>query len=988
MNTTKLLTLGLIILGLFGLSGMTTATVTIADGNDGVNFAGEALTATWTGSSLNTYVWVTSDASNLSNVSAYCIGTPSAGLKLSYVSSYVLNTSINCTGAGTYFIYVNNTNNETSPEASASNENTYFGLNTFNVTVSPDYNTFGVLAGDNVTVTIATAGPLPGSTRVGATFTVATTETGATPVKVSADSASGNVTYIIPVTSTAAVSNVTVSNGAAQGTGKYAVRTFNIKAYDRTISTNESDKVVLEALDATGNAANYSSAKGDLTFALVISGLADNVWNGGSQTLNVVFPSGANTSVISTKLATGTTTGTATITATCANLTLSDAANYLVIGTGQNVTITSTKLNATVTTTFNVDQNVTINGWINNDTATVNINITNGTAVVKNITGITPAAGGAWTTTWDTALTTLVNVGNYTILAWKNGSVNNSENATATITLTDAIAVTSTTSTYNGTNLTDAVYADGTLTINGTSSRVTGKPVLVNVTNAAGYTSISTPSVTNGTFGTTWTATVTAAGTYTVTVTDGLVIASKTITVLNNLTAAIPANGPVASTVALKGTSTRIDATNVSINVTDASSIKVLTNAQATITSRNWTYNWATYMNGNTSQAALVAGVYTVTVYDGITTTSGTITLDTGSINGVTAAPASIFLDDTVNITGTSTFPIGTNVFVNVTNCAGVTINSTTASVLADQTFLVQWVPSTAWANIVTNTAIRAGVPATLCVAANISTKTGSTNFTIKDDLALTTATSAVTGDLVILTGTSSRTNTTGITITVSLANYAVTQNAQVSGGVFTNNTYYATTTGLIGGAALPAGTYTINATDGVVSVIKNITIVADGVITITTPVQFQNISIGDNYNIIGTSNRANGTGVNITIAGQNNTKTNATVNTLGAFNATWNTTGYVSGYYYITAQAVVNGALAESTTVAAFLTSQTTTTTTTTTTTSTSINGTTTTSTTLGTIPEHPTITQVINAINLWAADEMTLDELLIWIQRWASSA
>jgi len=32
------------ILGLFGLSGMATASVTIADGNDGINFAGEKLT--------------------------------------------------------------------------------------------------------------------------------------------------------------------------------------------------------------------------------------------------------------------------------------------------------------------------------------------------------------------------------------------------------------------------------------------------------------------------------------------------------------------------------------------------------------------------------------------------------------------------------------------------------------------------------------------------------------------------------------------------------------------------------------------------------------------------------------------------------------------------------------------------------------------------------------------------------------------------------
>jgi len=265
----------------------------------------------------------------------------------------------------------------------------------------------------------------------------------------------------------------------------------------------------------------------------------------------------------------------------------------------------------------------------------------------------------------------------------------------------------------------------------------------------------------------------------------------------------MPASGPVASTVTLKGTSTRTDGINVSINVTDAMSAPVLTNAQATIASNNWTYTWNTYLNGNTSQPALVPGTYTVTVTDGIATTIKTITLDTGSLSNVAAAPSSIFLDETVNITGTSTFPAGTTVSVNITNCAGATISTTTATLAADQSFLATFTPNTALTAIKANTSIAAGHPVTLCAAANISDKKGETTFEIKDDLALTTAASAVTGEPVILAGTSSRQNNTQITITVSRLNYLVSRYATVSGGVFRNTTYYATLDGTISGTPL-----------------------------------------------------------------------------------------------------------------------------------------------------------------------------------------
>jgi hypothetical protein len=960
MNTTKLLTLGLLIFGLFGLSGIATATVTIADGNDNVKFVDEALTISWTGTTNPyTYVWVTND-SNPTESSTFCIGNYTTGMQTTD-SSYVLNTTLNCTTAGVYYAIVNNTDASTSPNASGSMEKQFFYLNAFTVAVSPDYNTLGVFSGDNATVTISTTGPQSASSRVAATFTVATTES-ATPVKTSTDAASGNITYKIPVSTTAGTYNVTVTNGAANGTGKYAVRTFNIKADDRTVSTNATS-VTLESLNESGSAANYTTSSGtDAVFNLTISGKSDDVWNAtGNYTITVAFPKNTNTSTVAVNLTTGATTGTATITATCQNFTLSDSTTYTDYAANQNITIRNTKYNGTATSTFNVDQTVTITGWTNNASAVI-LNITNGSALVKNLTA-TPASNGTWTVDWDTSTSTLYNLGTYTILAWKNGSVNNSENATTTITLNDAIGINSTTSARNGSTLTDVVYADDTMTINGTSTRADGATITVNVTNSAGYTDSQTVTVTNGTFTAVWNTTnvqITASGTYTVKVNDSLVSASKTVTVLNNLTVNAPTTGPTGSNVTISGTSTRANGTIIYLTATDAYSFSVMpTNANATVSGGNWSYNWST-VNPNTL-ASLPAVTYTIKANDTISTATDTITLDTGSVSGVTAAPASIFLDDTVNITGTTSFPAGTAVGINITNCAGVSINTTTATVASDQTFLATFTPNVALPNIKANTSITNGT-ATLCAVANVGAISGSTTFTIKDDLALTTAASAVTGENVILTGTSSRQNNTAINITVSLPNtiYSITEATTVSGGTFTNNTYYATNTGLFGGPNLPAGTYTINATDGIVSVTKTLNIVTTGVIQITAPTEDQNIAIGTNFMIQGTSNRINGTGVNITITGQNTTKLTATVNESGVYNTTWNTTGYAAGYFYINVQHVVGGVLTDSSaTVRVILTAATTTTTTTTTT----LNGTTTTSTTTSTTSTtSPAGTIVIN--------------------------
>jgi len=60
---------------------------------------------------------------------------------------------------------------------------------------------------------------------------------------------------------------------------------------------------------------------------------------------------------------------------------------------------------------------------------------------------------------------------------------------------------------------------------------------------------------------------------------------------------------------------------------------------------------------------------------------------------------------------------------------------------------------------------------------------------------------------------------------------------------------------------------------------------------------------IGGNVEVAGTSNRASGQAINITVSGLNSSTLNTVVNTSGGFNATWDTSGILSGYYTLYAQ-------------------------------------------------------------------------------------
>lgn len=944
MDTKWMMTYGLVLIGLFGMSSIASA-VTLSDGNDGIYFAGETITLTWTGSSLYNYVWVTANNGNLADNTSYCLGNSSMGMQLISQTTYVLNTSKICTTSGVYYVYVNNTEASTSPLLVSTFDHVGMLLNNFTIAVSPDYTNYGVFGGDNATIVITTAGPQPASQRVGATFNVSTNETGVTARSVSTDSTAGTQTYVIPVSGTAGTFTVHVLDGAANQTGYYAVRQLMVTAIDRAANSNATNGITLTSVNQTGGLANASSSAGtNMVFAITISGKADDIWGSvaGNYTVNKTFVTGTNTAIVADRLQTGA-AGTATVTASCLNFTKSSSTTYIDHAAGENITISSVQFNGTATTTFVADQIITVSGWTVDAVTPVTVNLTNMTKW-SALTNTVSAANNTWMVLINTSDYSLPNVGTYTIRV-------NSSNGTAAvnITITDAVAISSANSTRNGTSLVSQVYVDDTLVINGTSVRADGKTLTVNIT-AGTYSNLTTVTVAAGKWSSTWVANSNAAtgvGGFLVKVKDdNLTNTELLVTVTDNLAITGPTNAPTATTVLVKGTSSRANGTLVYVNATAVSFPivnQMAAGANGSVSGQNWSYNW--------DASSLPAGTYTITATDGLTTTSAQIILGTGSLTGVAVTPAALYLDDTVNITGSTTYPVGTTVGVNITNCSGGVIWSTTTTVAADQTFLQAFTPINQAANLKAKSGLVAGGNVTLCVALNITSVSAATSIVIKDDLALTTVSSAVGGDQVMLTGTSSRVNSTVITVVVSFNSlYTQTRLPTVSGqsldfttGMFSGGVaYYATSDGTLSGSALPAGTYTINATDSVVTVTKTLNVVADGAIAITKPTTGQDIT-GGPIAIEGTSNRVNGTALNISITGQNTTVINTKVNISGMFNASWDTTGWLGGVYYIRAEVLGQ----ESTTINMIFTATTSTTSTSTTsTTTTTIEGQTTTST------------------------------------------
>ena len=989
MDAKKLLAFGLIILGIFGMSGVGSATISFNDGGDNIYFIEEIVTINWDDTGSFTYLWIADESSPDEN-STYYIDATSHLLpyQVNYTSQYSLNTSI-LNGTGSFYVFINNTEIEyaSTPNASSYGAIKALPLNNFSISVSPDGNdmnesTYGVLGGDNVTLIITTEGVNTHGQRATASFVVASTESGATVTRTYNDTTHGNITYKITTTSTANnTRNVTVTNGyAEQGQGVYAVREFNIKAYDMLVNSTYVNRTILESLNASGGVANFTTNTGrDLICTITTNGTNDH-FNNSLKFINVTFADKSNSTlgIVKINLTTGNDAGYRTLTVSCVNTSFTDSTTYYVHAASENMTIKSTSYNETIKTTFYVDQNVTISGWAENISARINVNITqpNGSVIwINNDSSI--ATNGDWNVTWNTNdnwssatnAMPFLPVGTYTIFAWENASLG--ENYTTTITITDGFDVTLVKGIHNASIVRDNLaYVDDVVNINGTSTRLNGENITANITGGSGtggYVNdtanatvangvMNVETGCNGTFSITWnTSTIVAAGNttgiYTIFVTDGILNETQTITLENNLTVDVPATGPTGSSITLNGTSTRMDGTSINITIKVLGSIPVLqggSNVSTNVSEGKWGFVWNTYVDGNVDEAALDAGSYTVTVTDNVSTTSGTIVLGTGELT-MDVSTTSAYVDELINISGTTNLPQGTNLTINITNntfCNGSAIYSTTVLVNASQMYSLNWTPNSSAANLKSSTLFATtGSPINVCVEVSNGTATVNTTLELKDDLTLTIGDSVVGGDQVYLTGISSRVNGTPIGISIRTTSYSqignttvTEQNTVYSSGIFRNTTYYATVDGLITGAALPSGlVLTINATDGIVHVVKTVAI-TDPTIVITTPTEGQEISIGEEVLITGTSNRVNGTNITFTITGPDysNSSRRTQVNLSGMYNATWITSGLTAtGLYYITAEGTTT---VERDTVSVTITAATTTTTTTTSTTTTTI--------------------------------------------------
>jgi len=301
------------------------------------------------------------------------------------------------------------------------------------------------------------------------------------------------------------------------------------------------------------------------------------------------------------------------------------------------------------------------------------------------------------------------------------------------------------------------------------------------------------------------------------------------------------------------------------------------------------------------------------------------------------------------------------------------------------------------------------------------------------DDLTIMSQDSILEGEKLALFGGSGRRNGTSITIKIDEGNATVTKTAGVSGqnthyasGTYLNTNYSAPSTGCDEFAPFSCyNSIKINATDGIVSVTKNVTVASKGFLNLTRPQEpidptgsrGLEIAIGTSVDIEGQTNRGNGTAIDIWASeyfGRVNKKLMATSNLTGGFNATWNTTGYPEGVYTLFAQPVISisgfegdviwlklvAASVASTTTSTSTTSSTAMPTTSTTTSTTVPSSTTSVSSTTSTTPmqcsmagnyepcDTVTLSEIVGGINQWTEGKLTIIQMIGLINSWSNPA
>jgi Secretion system C-terminal sorting domain len=743
----------------------------------------------------------------LSNVSitgatAFCAGantTLTASGGTSYVWSNGINTVANAiTAAGTYTVTVTNTAGCTATTSQAVITN---ALPTANIAGATAF-----CSGANTTLT-----------------------------------ASGGTSYVWS-------NSVNTAANSIAAAGTYTVTVTN--AAGCTATTN---RIVTTNALPTANIAGATAFCAGANTTLTASGGTSYVWSNGINTVANAITAAGTYTVTVTNAAGCTATTSQTVTENA--LPTASIAGATAFCTGANTTLTAS---GGISYAWSNSVNTAANTIAAAGTYTVTVTNAAGCTTTTNRTVTTnalPTASIAGATAFCAGTNTTLTASGATGYAWSN-SINTAANAitaagTYTVTVTNAVGCTATASqtvTTNAlptANITGATAfcagANTTLTASGGTSYVWSNGIntvanaitaagtyTVTVTNAAGCTATASKTVTINALPT---ASITGATAFcldantTLTASGGTSYAwSNGInTVANAITAAGTYTVTVTNTVGCTATTSQAVITNALPTANIAGATAFCTGANTTLTASGGTgYAWSNSINTAANTIA-AAGTYTVTVTNttGCTATaSQTVTtnaLPTANITGATAFCAGA--NTTLTASGGTSYAWSNsiNTAANAITAAGtytVTVtNAVGCTATASQTVTENALPT---ANITGATAFCSGANTTLTAsggtsyawsnsintAANSIAAVGTYTVTVTNAAGCTATTSQTVTENALPTA-----NITGATAFCAGANTTLTASGGI-GYVWSNSVNTATNT------IATAGTYTVTVTN------------------------------------------------------------------------------------------------------------------------------------------------------------------------------
>lgn len=727
---------------------------------------------------------------------------------------------------------------------------------------------------------------------------------------------------------------------------QFNVSKVNLKAYDVAVGSSPQNitSVNITTLDGSGNLIGANPAylvNVTLTNSITSASIISFNWTHPgfvipkNYTVNLSFAAGDGNIPITNITGWGNTTtygnythplntsgpirassGTHTITAKVNTSGTEWTDTYTIHSAEQKVT-----LEVPADTSYQIGEYVLITGCNVTATGTTRINITGpGTTVI--LTNFSDAGNsvtdGGFTHNWSTNWTwntiqgttwnaTLNKTGIYTITAGNDTS--GDWHDSYTITLSEDITVTP-----NETS----IGVDDFVWINGTTDRynsngtrmyfnITKGTTIVNNTFAHGIDDFN-PATGLANFSMLWSPsddvanlTIGASNTYTIKVNDSAAEGTSSITVTDSITIE-PATAVPGKRFTIRGTSPRVNGTRINITIkeySDGAWTGWSAETNATVQGGQWSNSsvYATSTLGVGGTHFWDELEYGMTANDSIVTASEGITLGVASIT-LDALPDAK-MDDIVNITGLTPLGNETVIQFNITTTDGSVINNSAlgllnATVRADGTFNTSWKVNESLTTINGNFT----APSTsYTVKAFNGTTNKTTTINLTEILEITTTrTEIATGDEFIIEGISDRINNTQLVINITRGLFTNGTTATVWNGAFNKTLYAKMGFSSDTGANLPTGSYTIKVNDTTTSTTDTMTMVVSAAwITMTAPAAGASFPVNDSIAIVGTTNRGNGTIIDVQItkiAGEafNNNTLTAIVDSDGNYNTTWDT--------------------------------------------------------------------------------------------------